>query len=87
MTEKKPSPKSDVSRYLTDLTPYLENKEQDSAPSDVKTLTKQNENFQEQSEEKAAKEKMDKQEKGGFENRAEPTRFGDWEVAGRCSDF
>ncbi len=24
---------------------------------------------------------------GGFENRPEPTRFGDWEVNGRCSDF
>ncbi|MBI1300578.1 MAG: DUF1674 domain-containing protein [Alphaproteobacteria bacterium] len=39
----------------------------------------------------AKKQKMDKplQEKeiGGFENRAEPTRFGDWEVNGRCSDF
>ncbi len=30
-----------------------------------------------------------KQEKeiGGFEDRPEPTRFGDWEVGGRCSDF
>lgn len=24
---------------------------------------------------------------GGFENRPEPTRYGDWEVNGRCSDF
>ncbi|MDH5722182.1 MAG: DUF1674 domain-containing protein [Alphaproteobacteria bacterium] len=24
---------------------------------------------------------------GGFEKRPEPTRFGDWEVNGRCSDF
>lgn len=24
---------------------------------------------------------------GGFENRKEPTRYGDWEVDGRCSDF
>ncbi len=24
---------------------------------------------------------------GGFENRPEPTRFGDWDVNGRCSDF
>ncbi len=24
---------------------------------------------------------------GGFENRPEPTRYGDWEVDGRCSDF
>lgn len=23
----------------------------------------------------------------GFEDRAEPTRFGDWESAGRCIDF
>ncbi|MCB1532820.1 MAG: DUF1674 domain-containing protein [Alphaproteobacteria bacterium] len=27
------------------------------------------------------------EEKGGFENRPEPTRFGDWDVNGRCSDF
>tara|TARA_B100001093_G_C26562133_1_gene899139 strand:+ start:570 stop:728 length:159 start_codon:yes stop_codon:yes gene_type:complete len=27
------------------------------------------------------------QEIGGFEKRPEPTRFGDWEVNGRCSDF
>lgn len=26
-------------------------------------------------------------ETGGFEGRAEPTRYGDWEVDGRCSDF
>ena len=32
------------------------------------------------------KVKMEK-EIGGFENRAEPTRYGDWEVNGRCSDF
>lgn len=24
---------------------------------------------------------------GGFEKREEPTRYGDWEVNGRCSDF
>ena len=24
---------------------------------------------------------------GGFENKAEPTRYGDWDVNGRCSDF
>ena len=24
---------------------------------------------------------------GGFENKAEPTRYGDWETNGRCSDF
>jgi len=24
---------------------------------------------------------------GGFENRPEPTRYGDWDVGGRCSDF
>lgn len=31
-------------------------------------------------------EEMEK-EVGGFENRPEPTRYGDWEVNGRCSDF
>lgn len=27
------------------------------------------------------------EERGGFENSAEPTRYGDWEIAGRCIDF
>lgn len=33
-------------------------------------------------------EKMEK-EIGGYESQGlpEPTRFGDWEVKGRCSDF
>jgi hypothetical protein len=26
-------------------------------------------------------------EYGGFENKPEPTRYGDWDVNGRCSDF
>ncbi len=29
----------------------------------------------------------DEKEIGGFENKIEPTRYGDWEVNGRCSDF
>jgi len=24
---------------------------------------------------------------GGFEKKKEPTRYGDWEVDGRCTDF
>lgn len=32
-------------------------------------------------------DKKDEQEIGGFENRPEPTRYGDWDVNGRCSDF
>lgn len=24
---------------------------------------------------------------GGYENKLEPTRYGDWDVNGRCSDF
>ena len=33
--------------------------------------------------------KAPEDEKGGFKdsNLPEPTRFGDWEVKGRCSDF
>ena len=27
------------------------------------------------------------QEYGGFENKPEPTRYGDWDVNGRVSDF
>jgi len=35
-----------------------------------------------------ASEKVDQEKEiGGFENRPEPTRYGDWEVNGRCSDF
>lgn len=32
-------------------------------------------------------EKTLEKEIGGFENRPEPTRYGDWDVGGRCSDF
>lgn len=32
-------------------------------------------------------EKPPEKEIGGFENRPEPTRYGDWDVNGRCSDF
>ncbi|MGH1456237.1 MAG: DUF1674 domain-containing protein [Alphaproteobacteria bacterium] len=39
--------------------------------------------FSEKGEDGGAREK----EIGGFEKRPEPTRFGDWEVNGRCSDF
>ena len=38
----------------------------------------------------SAKEKTPEtlpEEKGGFENRPAPTRYGDWDVHGRCSDF
>ena len=27
------------------------------------------------------------QETGGYEKTKEPTRYGDWEIAGRCVDF
>lgn len=26
-------------------------------------------------------------ETGGYENGKDPTRYGDWEIAGRCVDF
>ena len=39
----------------------------------------------------AQKEKLPQannhKEKGGYENTREPTRYGDWEIAGRCVDF
>jgi shikimate dehydrogenase len=35
---------------------------------------------------KKAPESVQK-EIGGFENKPEPTRYGDWDVGGRCSDF
>lgn len=27
------------------------------------------------------------QETGGYEHTKDPTRYGDWEIAGRCVDF
>jgi len=45
----------------------------------AKKATKKSEN--------EASKKDDTQEIGGFEKREEPTRYGDWEVDGRCSDF
>ena len=39
-----------------------------------------------QKSDKTEPEKLEK-EVGGFENRPEPTRYGDWDVNGRCSDF
>ena len=27
------------------------------------------------------------QEIGGYENKPDPTRYGDWETNGRCTDF
>jgi len=37
----------------------------------------------------SGREKLKEKEYGGYEsqNLLEPTRFGDWEVKGRCSDF
>ncbi len=45
-------------------------------------------NAQERAQEKSEHDKT-KKEIGGFKDAglAEPTRFGDWEVKGRCSDF
>lgn len=39
---------------------------------------------------KGKKENADvpvEKEIGGYENKLEPTRYGDWETNGRCSDF
>ena len=43
----------------------------------------------EKPDEKAAPEDKAEKEVGGFKDAGlpEPTRFGDWEVKGRCSDF
>jgi len=35
----------------------------------------------------SAQQVTSQQERGGFENSKEPTRYGDWEIAGRCVDF
>lgn len=64
------------------------------SPIAVKTQTK---NLAEDSDKKpetpSAKKPVDieapTEEKGGFKDHGlpEPTRYGDWEVKGRCSDF
>ena len=43
----------------------------------------------EKPDEKTAAEDKAEKEVGGFKDAGlpEPTRFGDWEVKGRCSDF
>ena len=41
---------------------------------------------QKDTEKKTEKKQMSK-EFGGFENKPEPTRYGDWDANGRCSDF
>lgn len=55
-------------------------------------MTQQKPSPEKQAQTKKPKaEKTEKAEKeiGGFEDAGleEPTRFGDWEVKGRCSDF
>ena len=35
----------------------------------------------------SAEQASSQQERGGFEKSKEPTRYGDWEIAGRCIDF
>jgi len=37
--------------------------------------------------EKKAESKPAPKEIGGYEHKPEPTRYGDWETNGRCSDF
>lgn len=32
-------------------------------------------------------ENNEPKEVNGYENKAEPTRYGDWEIGGRCYDF
>ncbi|MCB9964218.1 MAG: DUF1674 domain-containing protein [Rhodospirillales bacterium] len=39
------------------------------------------------SDEKNESKKDMPAEYGGFEKRPEPTRYGDWDANGRCSDF
>ena len=39
------------------------------------------------SDEIEACEQSSGNESGGYENLKEPTRYGDWEIAGRCVDF
>lgn len=54
-------------------------------------MTEQNHSPQKTDTKKPLKAKPETMEKeiGGFSEKSlpEPTRFGDWEVGGRCSDF
>ena len=51
-------------------------------------ISAQNQTGEKEAENKADKDN-DEKEIGGFKDAGlpEPTRFGDWEVKGRCSDF
>lgn len=44
---------------------------------------------QQDDQEKLKKAKAPENEKGGYKDAGllEPTRYGDWDVKGRCSDF
>jgi len=52
--------------------------------SEITKLSKQKE--ENDSKENVSEDKIPPKEKGGPKG-LEPTRYGDWEKAGRCSDF
>jgi len=66
--------------HMTDekQTPKIE---KDDDPSDL-----QGENIQPRP--KTVNKRADMEDEvGGYEHKAEPTRYGDWETNGRCTDF
>ena len=57
--------------------------------SEITKLSKQkeeNDSKENDSKENVSEDKIPSKEKGGPKG-LEPTRYGDWEKAGRCSDF
>lgn len=76
MSTEKPSKKEQYRRYLTDLSPYTSSNHENESDSCKETEGDTD-----------SLSVSPQKEKGGFEHKAEPTRYGDWEVSGRCSDF
>lgn len=71
MTEEKPSPENKKENKK-------DNKKECQPPASLNEVAKAE-----------LKKNSEEKEFGGFEDSGlkEPTRFGDWEVKGRCSDF
>nr|POF18895.1 succinate dehydrogenase assembly factor 4, mitochondrial [Quercus suber] len=95
-TRPDPLIRSVVTRSMSSATPHqeipLQNNKQESIKEDLETKNKE-----EEEEEEDDDDAQYVDENGNFVNKAtgevggprgpEPTRYGDWEQKGRCSDF
>ncbi|KAL4594828.1 hypothetical protein ACB092_12G046900 [Castanea dentata] len=96
-TRPDPLIRSVVTRFMSSATPHqeipLQNNKQESIKEDLETKNKEEEEEEEDEDDDA--QYVD--ENGNFVNKVtgevggprgpEPTRYGDWEQKGRCSDF